>query len=138
VATTVTLSSCCCGRVDLPVGESGGAESDPKLGRVTIVLPPLTETPGTVGLPPGAFPAPPAPALALVEMPPWAEASEPLPPPIFPAPGPSPLSPLPEPLPVPMLAPLPVPPRPGLSPPEGESAVEPLLPVVGSPIFDPG
>src|SRR5208282_1542436 len=33
----------------------------PKLGRVTIVLPPRTSTPGTAGLPLGALPAPPGP-----------------------------------------------------------------------------
>src|ERR1700746_917747 len=37
-----------------------------------------------------------------------------------------------------MLVPLPEPPRPGLSPPEGDIASEPLPPVPGSPTFEPG
>jgi hypothetical protein len=41
--------------------------SSPKLGRVTTELPPLTETPGTGGLPAAALPAPPGPGVG--EMP---------------------------------------------------------------------
>src|SRR5712671_1650100 len=37
-----------------------------------------------------------------------------------------------------MLVPPPEPPRPGLSPPEGDMASEPLPPVPGSPTFEPG
>src|SRR5258706_14625306 len=37
-----------------------------------------------------------------------------------------------------MLVPPPAPPRPGLSPPEGDMASEPLPPVPGSPTFEPG
>src|ERR1700731_3411916 len=49
--------------------------SEPKLGRVTIVLPPLTETPGTAGVPLGLLPVPPGPMAG--EMPPRALRSVP-------------------------------------------------------------
>ncbi len=71
--------------------------SDPKLGRVTIVLPPLTETPGTAGVPLGLLPVPPGPMLG--EMPPRALGSDPRPAPARAAPLPSPVMPLPEPSP---------------------------------------
>ena len=39
---------------------------------------------------------------------------------------------------MPMLVPPPEPPRPGWSPPEGDVAMEPLPPLVGIPVFQPG
>src|SRR5271165_126429 len=110
--------------------------SDPKLGRFTMVLPPLMSTPRTAGAPAGAFPAPPGPAAG--EMPPPEFGSEPCPASALPAPGPAPFSPLPGALPRPMLAPPPAPPRPGLSPPEGEIAREPFPPLLGKPTLGPG
>jgi hypothetical protein len=71
--------------------------SDPKLGSVTIVLPPLTETPGTAGVPLGLLPVPPGPTAG--EMPPWALGSDPRPTPALAAPVPSPVMPLPGPFP---------------------------------------
>lgn len=84
---------------------------DPKLGRVTTVLPPRTSTPGMVGDPVGAVPAPPGPGVG--EIPARAFGSEPWPAPVLPAPVASPDMPLPGPVPWPMLSPRPEPPRPG-------------------------
>src|SRR5579864_4237516 len=99
-------------------------------------LPPLMSRPRTCGVPAGAFPAPPGPAVG--EMPPRVLESEPRPAADFPAPGPAPVIPLPGPLPRPMLLPAPAPPRPGLSPPEGDMASEPLPPLLGSATVEPG
>src|ERR1700728_2716597 len=90
-----------------------------KLGRVTTVLPPRTSTPGTVGDPVGAVPAPPGPGVG--EIPARALGSEPWPVPVLPAPVASAdfspdlssFKPLALPVPWPMLEPPPEPPRPG-------------------------
>ncbi len=124
-----------------PGGVGALLPSDPKLGRLTtLVLPPRTSTPGTAGEPVGALPAPPGPGVG--EIPPWAVESDPTPVPVLPAPEPalvfSVFKPLPGPSPWPMLAPPPEPPRPGLSPPEGDIAIEPLPPLPGIPTFEPG
>lgn len=111
-----------------------------KLGRVTMVLPPRTSTPGAAGDPVGAVPAPPGPGVG--EIPARALGSEPWPVPDFPAPGFSPavfsVRPLPGPVPVPIPEPPPEPPRPGLSPPAGDIASDPLPPVSGLPGLEPG
>lgn len=115
-----------------------------KLGRVTMVLPPRTSTPGAAGDPVGAVPAPPGPGAG--EIPARAVGSEPWPAPDFPAPGfslevfPGAFSarPLPGPVPVPIPEPPPEPPRPGLSPPAGERASDPLPPLPGIPGLMPG
>src|SRR5580704_862294 len=109
---------------------------EPKLGKVTTVLPPRTSTPGTEGEPLVAFPAPPGPGVG--EIPPWAFGSEPRLAPVLPAPEPSPVKPLPGPLPEPIPEPSPRPPRPGLSPPLGDMASEPLPPFPGNPTVEPG
>jgi len=109
---------------------------EPKLGRLTTVLPPRTSTPGAAGIPVEAVPAPPGPGVG--EIPAPALGSEPRPAPDFPAPGFSPLRPLPGPVPFPMPEPLPEPPRPGLSPPAGDMASNPLPPVPGLPGCEPG
>src|SRR5580704_8456616 len=114
----------------------GPAPSAPKLGSVTILLPPLTETPGIGGFPAVPLPAPPAPGYG--EIPPRAAASDPWPAPSFAAPEPSPDKPLPDPAPRPIPAPPPDPPSPGLSPPDGDIASEPVPPLPGTPILDPG
>ena len=98
-------------------------------------LPPLISTPRTGGVPEGALPAPLGPAVG--EMPPRVLGSEPCPAAVFPAPGPAPFMPLPGPLPWPMLLLTPAPPRPGLSPPAGDIASEPVPPL-GSPTLEPG
>jgi len=72
------------------------------------------------------------------EIPPRTLGSEPVPVPVLPAPEPSPVNPLPAPVPLPMPVPPLVPPRPGLSPPPGDIASEPLPPLPGIPIFEPG
>src|SRR5580700_7435134 len=119
----------------------GPAPSAPKLGSVTILLPPFTETPGIGGFPVVPLPAPPAPGYG--EIPPRAVVSDPRPVPsfvasAFAAPEPSPDNPLPGPAPRPMPDPPPDPPSPGLSPPDGDMAIEPAPPLPGTPILDPG
>src|ERR1039458_4155132 len=108
-----------------------------KLGRLTtLVLPPRTSTPGAAEVPVGAVPAPPGPGVG--EIPAWALGSEPRAGPAFPAPVASPAIPLPGPVPAPIPVPPPEPPRPGLSPPEGDRASDPLPPVPGMPGLEPG
>lgn len=112
-----------------------------KLGRLTtVVLPPRTSTPGAAGIPVGAAPEPPGPGVG--EIPAWALGSEPRAEPDLPAPVASlvvfPARPLPGPEPAPMPVPPPEPPRPGLSPPEGDRAREPLPPLPGTPGLEPG
>src|SRR5271170_1183983 len=116
-----------------------------KLGRVTmLVLPPRTSTPGAAGDPVGAVPAPPGPGVG--EIPARAFGSEPWPAPDFAAPEFSPVvfsgafsvRPLPGPVPVPMPEPPLDPPRPGLLPPAGDRASDPLPPVPGMPGLEPG
>jgi hypothetical protein len=70
-------------------------------------------------------------------MPPWALGSEPRPVPVLPAPEFSPVRPLPGPVPLPIPVPPPAPPTPGLSPPLGERANDPLPPLP-RPGFEPG
>src|SRR5271163_4078569 len=93
-------------------------------------------TPGTGGLPPRAFPAPPGPVVG--EIPPCASGSAPCASPVFPAPAPAPFNPLPVPSPRPILDPPPAPPSPGFSPPAGDIDMAPLAPEDGSPTVDPG
>lgn len=111
-----------------------------KLGRLTMALPPRMSTPGAAGDPVGAEPAPPGPGVG--EIPARALGSEPWPVPDFPAPEFSAVvlfdKPLPGPEPVPMPEPPPEPPMPGLSPPEGDIAREPLPPVPGRARSAPG
>src|SRR5271154_2061385 len=85
----------------------------PKLGKLIVVVPPSTETPGIAGSLLVRVPAPPAPGYG--EIPPRAFGSEPCAVPSRPAPEPSPCNPLPEPLPFPSPAPPPLPPRPVLA-----------------------
>jgi len=93
-------------------------------------------TPGTGGFPEGALPAPPGPFAG--EMPVRALGSEPRLAPLLPAPVPVPFMPLPEPGPCKMPVPLPDPPRPGLVPPPGDMASDPVVAFAGRPIFVPG
>src|SRR5580658_10130634 len=114
-----------------------------KLGRVTMfVLPPRTSTPGAAEVPVGAVPAPPGPGVGEIPARTLALGSEPRPVPDFPAPVASGVffaeRPLPGPVPAPIPAPPPEPPRPGLSPPEGDMASDPLPPVLGVPGLEPG
>ena len=137
MATTVMAGPSCAFMVEDRAGPLRPLPpSDPKLGNVTIVLPPRTSTPGTAGEPVGALPAPPGPGVG--EMPPRAVESEPWPASDLPVPEPSAVRPLPGPLPCPMLAPPPRPPRPGLSPPEGDMARAPFAPLPGMPTAEPG
>src|ERR1700733_10969531 len=64
--------------------------------------------------------------------------SDPRPVPSLAAPVPSPDKPLPAPAPRPIPDPPPDPPRPGLSPPDGDIASEPVPALPGTPIFNPG
>ena len=109
---------------------------DPKLGSVTVVVPPSTDTPGIAGAPLAPVPAPPSPGYG--EIPPRAFGSEPRPVPSLPAPEPSPRRPLPGPLPLPMPAPPPLPPRPLVAVPLGDMAIAPVPVEFGSPGCDPG
>jgi hypothetical protein len=76
-----------------PGGLGALLPSEPKLGRVTMVLPPRTSTPGTAGAPVGALPAPPGPGVG--EIPPPTLGSEPTLVPVLPAPEFAPARPLP-------------------------------------------
>src|SRR5271169_369783 len=107
----------------------------PKLGSVTVVVPPSTDTPGIAGVPVVPLPAPPVPGYG--EMPPRALGSEPRPVPSLPAPEPSPCNPLPGPLPLPMPDPPPPPPRPVFDVLVGDMARAPLV-EFGSPTLVPG
>jgi hypothetical protein len=81
-------------------GELGVLLSDPKLGRLTtLVLPPLTSTPGTAGDPVGALPAPPGPGVGEIPACTFLLGSEPTLLPVLPAPGPVAFKPLPGPSP---------------------------------------
>ena len=135
----MVMAGPCCSFTEVRPGSVGALLlPESKLGRVTmeLVLPPRTSTPGAAGEPVGAEPAPPGPGVG--EIPERAMGSEPCSAPDFPAPESLPVSPLPGPGPWPMLEPLPEPPRPGLSPPEGDMARDPLPPVPGMPGLDPG
>jgi hypothetical protein len=101
-----------------------------------MLLPPLMSTPRTGGVPEAALPAPPGPFAG--EIPARAFASEPCPTPDFAAPLPAPEMPLPGSLPRLMPSPPPLPPIPVLSPPVGDMASDPVLPLVGIPTFEPG
>ena len=101
-----------------------------------MLLPPLMSTPRIGGLPEGTFPAPPEPFDG--EIPPCAFGSAPCPAPLFAAPLPEPFMALPGPSPYPMLVPPFAPPKPDLSPPEGDIASDPVLPLMGSPSLVPG
>jgi hypothetical protein len=114
-----------------------------KLGSVTmLVLPPRTSTPGAAEIPVGAEPAPPRPGVGEMPVRTLLLGSEPREEPDFPAPVASvvgfPARPLPEPEPAPIPVPAPEPPRPGLSPPAGDRARDPLLPLPGTPGLEPG
>src|SRR5690348_13290895 len=86
----------------------------PKLGSVTTLLPPETETPGTRAAPRKRSPEPPGPAND--EVPVRGEASAPLPAPVNAAPEPEPAEELPEPLPLAGPEPPPAPPVPNAVP----------------------
>src|ERR1700722_2208037 len=110
--------------------------SAPKLGRVTVVLPPRTSTPGTAGEPVGASPAPPVPGAG--EIPPREFRSAAWPVPGLPAPAPAPVKLLPGPSPLTRPLPPQEPPSPGSPLPEGDIASDPLTPLPGTPTLDPG
>jgi hypothetical protein len=116
-------------------GVLGSFPSDPKLGSV-IVLPPLTDTPGSADPPFLLRPTPPGPGSG--EIPARARGSEPWPFPSLLAPEPSPAKPLPGPFPRPMPEPPPDPPKPELLMPAGDTTSEPVLPFPGIPTFGPG
>src|ERR1700722_11835310 len=120
-----------------PGPDDGGLPpGSPKLGRLIVVVPPCTETPGMAGWPLVPVPVPPGPGYC--EIPSRALGSEPWPAPSLPAPEPSPCNPLPGPLPLPMLAPPPLPPSPVLAVPLGDMAIAPAPVEFGSPTFVPG
>src|SRR5712671_6611600 len=133
----VMAGPCCAFTEDRP-GRLGALllPSDPKLGNVTMVLPPRMSTPGTAGEPMGTLPAPPGPGVG--EMPPREFRSAAWPGPGLPAPVPSPVRALPGPIPRTRPVPPPDPPKPGLSPPEGDIASEPFTPFPGMPTLEPG
>src|ERR1700692_4307544 len=127
----------CCAFIEERPGRLGSLPpSDPKLGRVTTVLPPRTSTPGTAGEPVGALPAPPGPGVG--EMPPREFRSAAWPVPGLPAPAPSPDKLLPGPSPRTRPLPRPEPPSPGWSPPGGDMASDPWEPLPGTPKLEPG
>ena len=127
-----------CALVEERPGPVDGASPPgaPKLGKLMVVVPPCTDTPGTAGVPLVPVPAPPGPGYG--EIPPCALGSEPRPVPSLPAPDPSPCSPLPEPLPLPMPAPPPLPPSPVFAVPLGDMARAPPPVEFGSPGLVPG
>src|ERR1700691_4827912 len=122
--------------VEWPGPVDGASPPPPKLGSVTVVDPPCTDTPGMAGAPFVPKPGPPEPRTG--EIPPWALGSAPRPGPSLPPPEPSPWSPLPGPFPFPMLVPPPLPATPAFPAPPGDMAIAPALEELGNPSVVPG